>query len=148
MQTTNKRDYEAEATGAVRESINTKIDTTLVPYELTACAAIGLNYGAEKYDARNFEKGLSYRTLCGSIERHNKALLDGEDYDAESGLPHVVLLASSIAMLCHNWMQGVVIDNRPIPKAGVNVSELAKMAQTYLDQRVSYVTQLPVGNDA
>lgn len=125
--------YEAEPTGARRESIGTKIDTLLVPFELTVMAAVGLNYGEVKYAARNFEKGLSYRSLCNSIDRHNRAVMDGEEIDESSGLPHLALLASSVAMLCHNVMQGCVVDNRPAPKAGKSVAELAEMAQQMLN---------------
>ena len=123
-----KKSHPAEISGAQRASIGTKTDTTLVPYELVLAAAVGLNYGAVKYDERNFEKGLSYRSLCLSIERHNRAILDNEPFDADSGLPHYVLLASSVAMLCHNIMQGVVIDNRPPPKQGRSIADLAMMA--------------------
>ena len=122
-----KKSHAAEISGAQRASIGTKTDTTLVPYELVLAAAAGLNYGAVKYDERNYEKGLSYRSLCMSIERHNRAILDNEPLDEDSGLPHYVLLASSVAMLCHNVMQGVVIDNRPPPKQGRSIAEMAKV---------------------
>ena len=126
--------YAHEITGAMRASIGTKIDVTLVPFELMCAAAMGLLHGEKKYAARNFEKGLSYKSLCLSIDRHNKAIIDGEDIDADSGLPHYALLASSVAMLCHNIMQGVIIDNRPEPKAGKSVSEIAALAQSvYLE---------------
>lgn len=127
--------FGTSASGAMRESIGTKIDTALVPYEAVIAIATGLNYGADKYAERNYEKGLSYRQLCASIERHNKALLDGEEIDRSSGLPHFVLLASSIAMLCHNIMQGVVIDDRPEPKKGKGIDVLAEEGQRYLNHR-------------
>lgn len=130
--------YGTSATGAQRESIGTKIATTLVPYELIAMAAVGLNYGAEKYAPRNFEKGLSITQLTESLKRHVWALENGEDYDAESGLPHVALIASCTAMLCHNVMQKVVIDDRPAVKDGINVSTLAKIAQGMLDSREAH----------
>lgn len=118
-------------TGAMRESIGTKTQTHLVPYELILCAAAGLNYGANKYTPRNFERGLSYLDLCMSIERHNRAIMDGEIYDSDSGLPHECLLASSVAMLCHNILQGVIVDDRAVPRDGFTISTLAKnMRQT------------------
>lgn len=120
-----KKDYGTSSSGAMRESIGTKVDTTLVPYELIIQAAIGLNYGAEKYEPRNYEKGLSYRQLCGSIDRHNRAIMAGELYDQDSGLPHITLLASSIAMFCHNWMQGRIIDDLPPPKEGLTIAQLS-----------------------
>lgn len=116
--------------GAERESIGTKIDTSLVPYELVMAAAVGLNYGAEKYSERNFEKGLPASILLGSIERHCKALMDSDHIDKDSGIPHFCLLASSVAMLCHNVLQAVMEDDRPVPKKGKPISELSKYCQS------------------
>jgi hypothetical protein len=132
---TNQAIFNTSASGAMRESIGTKIKTNLVPYELTAMAAVGLNYGSLKYSARNFEKGLSYCDLLESLKRHIIALECGETLDADSGLPHLCLIASSTAMLCHNVIQDVVIDDRPIPKQGKSAGEVAKIAQTMLDAR-------------
>lgn len=131
---TSETVFETSADGAVRESINTKIDTTLVPYELTVAAAVGLNYGEQKYSARNFEQGFELYQLTGSIERHNKAIQDGEYYDRDSGIPHFMLLASSIAMLCHNMMQHrIVPSNRP-PKTGRDIAEIACQAQMVAEE--------------
>lgn len=85
-------------TGAERESIGLKIDTSLVPFELIAAAATGLNYGAMKYSRRNYELGLTDVELLNSIDRHTRALMAGEEIDADSGLPHGVMLASATAM--------------------------------------------------
>lgn len=127
--------YGTSASGAMRESIGGKIDTTLVPYELTLMAAVGLNYGAEKYSARNFESGFTLAQLCCSIERHNKALMDGEIYDESSGLPHIALLASSIAMLSHNWMQHRILAPEHPPKVGYSIDRLSVAAKETLDAR-------------
>lgn len=128
--------------GAMRASIGTKIDTDLVPYELIVAAAVGLGLGEFKYAARNFEKGLSYRSLINSIERHCKALKDGEELDNDTGIPHYMLIASSTAMLVHNIMQEVVIDDRAPPKTpkyGVDV--LSTMAQQELDRAILFFKQ-------
>ena len=120
-------------TGAQRASIGTKIDTDLVPFELVVAAAVGLGLGEHKYAARNFEKGLSYRSLINSLERHCKAVKDGEDIDPDSGIPHYMLIASSTAMLVHNIMQEVIIDDRAPPKrAKYDIAELAKIGQEAL----------------
>lgn len=125
--------------GAMRESIGTKIDTDLVPFELIVSAAVGLGLGEFKYDARNFEKGLSYRSLINSIERHCKSLKDGEEIDADTGIPHFMLIASSTAMLTHNVMQGVVIDDRAKPKNPTHsVAELAAIGQTELNKAIEF----------
>lgn len=103
--------HPSRETGAQRASINSKIDTSLVPFELIAMAAVGLNYGAEKYTPHNFEKGLHMSDLLNSIDRHNRALMAGEWTDVDSNLPHIALLASSIAMLCHNVVSGAVVND-------------------------------------
>lgn len=136
--------YGASTSGALRESIGTKLKTHLVPYELTLAAAMGLNYGADKYDERNFEKGLTASSMTGAIERHNKAIMDGEHIDADSGLPHFALLASSVAMLVHNVMNSriewdlgpskhsVAYDRGERP---INIAEHAQVAQSRYDER-------------
>lgn len=96
-------------TGAKRESIGTKTQTHLVPYEAILAMARGLNYGAEKYGAGNYKLGLSMLDLLMSIERHCRALMNGEWIDADSQLKHVDMLASSVAMLCQNISSGAVI---------------------------------------
>lgn len=115
-------------TGAMRAGIGTKINTNLVPYELVAMAAISLNYGADKYEPRNFEKGLSYTQHLESIKRHVEAIENREPIDIDSGLPHEAMLAASVAMLSHNYMQGVITDDRPKAKEGLDVATLATLA--------------------
>lgn len=136
---TSNKEYGTTETGATRESIGTKIDTDLVPFELMVAAAVGLGLGEHKYAARNFEKGLSYKSLINSIERHCKSLKDGEEIDADTGIPHYMLIASSTAMLVHNVMQGVVIDDRATPKTPkLSVAELAEKGQKELNKAIVY----------
>lgn len=126
-------------TGAQRQSIGTKIDTDLVPFELIVAAAVGLGLGEYKYAARNFEKGLSYRSLINSLERHCKALKDGEEFDKDTGIPHYMLIASSTAMLVHNVMQGKVIDDRAPPKEyTLDIGDLAELGQTELNKAIAF----------
>jgi len=139
--------FNAMETGAMRESIGTKIDTDLVPYELIVAAAVGLGLGSVKYDARNFEKGLSYKSLINSIERHCKALKDGEEIDADTGIPHYMLIASSTAMLVHNIMQEVIIDDRHSAKnARYSISELAQIGQSALNDALVKWTKKESGD--
>lgn len=132
-------EYGQTETGAQRASIGTKIDTDLVPFELIVAAAVGLGLGEHKYAARNFEKGLSYRSLINSLERHCKALKDGEELDADTGIPHYMLIASSAAMLVHNVMQGKVIDDRAPPKEfTLDIGQLAELGQTELTKAIEF----------
>lgn len=120
---------------AMRASFGTKIDTRLVPYALICYAAAGLNYGAAKYVPRNFENGFPLSSLLMSIERHTRALMNGEIYDDDetgSQLPHIFLLASSIAMLCENDESGTLkhdIIKRSDEEIYRKVSEISSSAK-------------------
>ena len=130
-----QQEYQARETGAMRESINTKINTSLVPYDFICAVAVGLNYGAAgKYPARNWERGLNLSDLLNSVDRHTRALMAGEHVDNSSQLPHHTLLASSAAMLVASLMRGIALYDLPAPLAGSTVEEMSKMAQCMLEQ--------------
>lgn len=48
-----------------------------------------LTFGAKKYDAHNWRNGIVYSRLMAALHRHLLAIQRGEDFDAESGLPHI-----------------------------------------------------------
>lgn len=48
-----------------------------------------LRFGAQKYAAHNWRKGLPVTRVTDAALRHIMAFLDGEDTDPESGLPHL-----------------------------------------------------------
>lgn len=56
-----------------------------------------LTYGANKYGANNWRKGISNDRLVGALLRHLSAFLRGEEIDRESGKPHIDHVGA-------NWM--------------------------------------------
>lgn len=48
-----------------------------------------LTFGAEKYDAENWRKGMDWSRLISSLLRHINAFQRGEDTDPETGLSHM-----------------------------------------------------------
>lgn len=48
-----------------------------------------LTYGAVKYEAENWRKGIAYKRVFGALMRHLWAWHSGEYLDPESGLPHL-----------------------------------------------------------
>lgn len=61
-----------------------------------------LGFGAEKYAAHNWRKGIAYSRLTAAALRHIHAFNAGETLDPESGLPHI-----AHAMCCCMFLLGL-----------------------------------------
>ena len=88
----------------------------LIPPSLLHAVAMVLTYGADKYEDRNWEKGIKYGRIFGAMSRHAWAWFVGEDIDPESNLPHLWHVACNIAFLVHftsNPKRYITFDNRP-----------------------------------
>jgi len=66
-----------------------KIRWGLVSWKALVPMVQVLMFGANKYSAWNWTKGLSYTEICESLLRHTHAFMEGEDDDPESKLQHV-----------------------------------------------------------
>jgi hypothetical protein len=76
-----------------------KIRPTLVPVSAIRAIAAVREYGCQKYiDPENWKRVEPHRYRDAAY-RHWLAYLDGEECDAESGLPHLHHLACNIAFL-------------------------------------------------
>ena len=71
-------------------------------------------YGAGKYAAWNWAKGMAWSVPLGCALRHMQAVLDGEFIDDESGLPHIDHVFSNIVMLDYFEKHYPEGDDRPI----------------------------------
>ena len=60
----------------------------LDPLALEGLATV-LTFGAQKYAAHNWRKGIANTRLIAAMLRHLFAIMRGEDLDPESGLPHI-----------------------------------------------------------
>ncbi len=68
---------------------NEKPRISLIPTGPLIQIAQVLTYGARKYDAYNWTKGMSWSRLIDAKLRHTIAFNAGQDLDPESGLPHL-----------------------------------------------------------
>jgi hypothetical protein len=68
---------------------NDKPRMDLLDFDALEGLAKVLTFGANKYAAHNWRKGISYSRLTAAMLRHLGALQKGEDIDPESGLPHI-----------------------------------------------------------
>ena len=62
-----------------------------------------LDFGANKYDAHNWRKGIRYTRLIDAMLRHIHAYNDGENLDPESGLSHMAHVGCCVMFLL--WME-------------------------------------------
>lgn len=86
----------------------------LVPPALLIFVAKVMGLGARKYGAYNW-RTLRVRKLVyiEAAMRHLMAVIDGEDTDPESGMPHEAHVAACMGILLDAQALGVLIDDRP-----------------------------------
>jgi len=90
-----------------------KLPMHLVPPSTLKALASVLQYGANKYSERNWEKGANYSVPYASLMRHLMAFWSGETFDPESKLPHTYHILMNAAMLVEYEQQKENFDDRP-----------------------------------
>jgi hypothetical protein len=63
--------------------------------------AMVLTFGAKKYDAYNWAKGIAYSRVFAALQRHLWAFWRGEDLDEETGMPHLWHASCCLMFLTH-----------------------------------------------
>ena len=94
-----------------------KHDQNKVRMDLLSGAALEeiakvLTFGAKKYEAHNWRKGMDWSRLYGAALRHLHAHLDGQNLDPESGLSHLAHLGCCIMFLLEYEAKGLGNDDR------------------------------------
>jgi hypothetical protein len=79
---------------------------------LKPCADV-FEYGASKYAAWNWSKGMAWSVPYACAMRHLQAWFEGEDIDPESGLPHLGHVMCNLVMLSHFAEHYPELDDRP-----------------------------------
>lgn len=107
-------------------SINPKDAAALKRVPMHLLPAVGCVYGAmacrdgaEKYGPYNWrERKISLVWYLGAIDRHLKAVLDGEDDASDSKLPHLAHILATCAILLDAKEAGALIEDRPQRSGG------------------------------
>lgn len=94
-----------EASGGIKHDQDKPRMDLLDPYAIEVLAKV-LTFGAQKYAAHNWRKGINKSRLLAAALRHLFAYLGGQDNDPETGLSHV-----GHAMCCCMFLLG--LENRP-----------------------------------
>lgn len=71
-----------------------------------------LAFGADKYAARNWERGMSYGRVFAALMRHLWAWWAGNDRDSETGFSHLHHAACCVMFLIAYEQRGVGTDDR------------------------------------
>lgn len=88
-----------------------KVRWDLLPFDALEQVAKVSTFGAIKYDAKNWELGMSWSRVFGSLMRHLTARMRGERLDPETGLPHLAHAAWNALALCAYDLRGVGKDD-------------------------------------
>ena len=109
-----KAEFAASESGAQREALGVPYMKQL-PLEGLAAGAAALEYGAQKYSDRNWEKGLPWQQMIDSLKRHIDDFERGRDYDNGSdgsGMHHVCMIMAGALMLSSSVIRGIGTDDR------------------------------------
>lgn len=107
----------SEVNSAGSSSEATKFDGDKPRLELLSPAALKrtanvMGFGAKKYAAYNWKKGMDWSRLYGAALRHILSHMNGEDIDPESGLSHLDHAACCIMFLQDYEECGLGTDDR------------------------------------
>jgi len=78
---------------------NNKPKLSLIPFSTLADEARVWEYGAKKYAAHNWMRGMDWSIPFECLMRHMAAWQAGEENDQESGLPHLAHAMCNLRML-------------------------------------------------
>ncbi len=92
-----------------------KVRLDLIPPEWIEALGQVLTKGAEKYAARNWEKGMAWSKMIGCAMRHLLAFLRGERFDQETGCHHLAHAAWNVLALMSYDVRG--IGDHDLPRA-------------------------------
>ena len=117
-------------TGAMREALTSPYFRQ-APLEAIAAGCASLEYGAQKYADRNWEKGLPWQQMIDSLRRHlddferRHELDDGPN---GSNLPHICAIMANAMMLSASVIRGIGEDNRMVdlPDGALSAKECAQ----------------------
>jgi len=85
----------------------------LLPWDALWKVAEHYGKGAEKYAARNWERGYEYSKIVGQIGRHLAAIASGELIDPENGSPHAAAIAFGALALIAFEARGIGTNDLP-----------------------------------
>lgn len=90
-----------------------KLPMHLVPPSMITAMAEVMQAGAEKYEERNWEKGMKWSIVYGCLMRHLMQWWQGADIDETDGINHIKKVLGNAAMLVEYLETHPDLDDRP-----------------------------------
>lgn len=91
-----------------------KTPLALIPPSASEAIAKVHQHGAERYGEWNWrESNVPLMTYLHAMKRHIDAVIDGQDLDPDSGLPHVAHVAAGCNIVIDAGVFGTLVDDRP-----------------------------------
>lgn len=96
-----------------------KLPWELLPWDAVREVVRVLQFGKQKYSARNWERGIAYSRLYAAAVRHLSSWFqDGEDKDPETGISHLAHASCCVLfMLAFHVRGNKDVDDRPTQPA-------------------------------
>lgn len=92
----------------------------LVPASFKAYTAMALAEGAMKYGAWNWRAaGVRSSVYVAALQRHMDKWFNGEEFDPETGVPHLANACACLAVLIDSKTQKNLTDDRPPRQRGL-----------------------------
>lgn len=109
----NEEDVVRASDGSIQRYNGGKHPVRFTPIHLLEDCNRVLEFGAKKYEAWGWAKGMPWSVPYECAIRHLAAWYRGEDTDPESGLPHLGHVMANLVMLTHFASAHPSGDNRP-----------------------------------
>jgi len=85
----------------------------LLPFDAIRCIVKVLLFGANKYESRNWERGMDWDRPYSATIRHLTSWWEGETTDSETGYSHLWHAGCCILFLITYELRGIGKDTRP-----------------------------------
>ena len=84
-----------------------------LPFDAISEIAKVMTYGANKYEPRNWERGMSWSRVFNALHRHLSLWFQGEDLDDETNLSHLAHAGCCLLFILAYELREDGIDDRP-----------------------------------
>lgn len=104
-----------------------------------------MGYGAQKYGAQNWRKGIAWSRVYAAVQRHLLAWQDGETYDPETGISHLAHAGCGIMFLLeYAETHGELDDRYTTEKRQEQVASKSALSALQPDSQMGKASSNPV----